>query len=186
MGIRERTKTKPEVTQTAEEVRRWTTEDEKAKADIILSIKPSQLKQIKDCRSSRELWLKLQSIYQSSGPARKATLIKQLTYHRMQESDDVREYIQKFFDTVDKLSEMDVDINVDLLSVMLLHSLPPVFDNFRCAIESRDTLSSPESLRIKIIEESEARKHETRESNSDAMLAKRYSGKKHYGKNKDT
>lgn len=168
-------KPKPEPTQeNGEEVRKWTIEDEKAKADIILSIKPSQLKQIKDCKTSRELWLKLQTIYQFSGPARKATLIKQLTYHRMQEGDDIREYIQKFFDTVDRLSEMKVDINNDLLSVMLLHSLPTSFDNFRCAIESRDTLPSPESLRIKIIEESDARKHESRENNSDALFAKRH------------
>lgn len=98
-------KPKPQVTDNnAEEVRKWLIEDEKAKADIILSIKPSQLKQIKECGTSHELWLKLQSIYQSSGPARKATLIKQLTYHRMQEGEDVREYIQKFFDTVDRLN----------------------------------------------------------------------------------
>lgn len=57
---------------------------------------------------------------------------------------------------------MDVDINVDLLTVMLLHSLPSSFDNFRCAIESHDTLPSPDSLRLKIIEENDARKHESR------------------------
>jgi len=78
--------------------------DEKVKADIILSIKPSLLKQVKECRTSRELWLKLQTIYQSSGPVRKATLIKKLTYHRMLEDDDVMNHIQKFFDTADKLN----------------------------------------------------------------------------------
>lgn len=171
-------KSKSEATQHNEEdLRRWVIEDEKAKADIILLIKLSQLKAIKECRTSRELWLKLQSIYQSSGPARKATLIKQLTYHRMQEGDDVREYIQKFFDIVDKLNETDVDINNDLLSVMLLHSLPPSFGNFRCAIESRDILPSPESLRIKIVEESDAREH-GREDNSDALFTKRQQNKK--------
>lgn len=78
-------KPKPEITlQNEEEVNKWIIENEKARADIILSIKPSQLKQIKECRTSRELWLKLQSIYQSSAPARKATLIKQLIYHHMQ------------------------------------------------------------------------------------------------------
>lgn len=51
-----------------------------------------------------------------------------------------REYIQKFFDTVNRLSEMNVDINVDFSYVMLLHSLPPSFGDFRCAIESRDVL----------------------------------------------
>lgn len=123
-----------------EEVRKWKAEDKKAKADIILSIKPSELKQVKDCDTSRELWTKLQTIYQSIGPARKSTLIKQLTYHRMHDGEDVCEHMLSFFDTIDKLNEMDIQINPDLLSVMLLHSLPSSFTNFRCAIESRDQL----------------------------------------------
>jgi len=68
----------------------WEIADKKAKSDIILSIKPSELKQVKACNTSREVWLKLQSIYQSSGPARKATLLKRLTLHRMDENGDVR------------------------------------------------------------------------------------------------
>lgn len=81
----------------------------------------------------------------------------------MQKDEDVLEHIQKFFDTVDRLNEMDVEINHDLLSVMLLHSLPSSYGNFHCAIESRDTLPSPEALCIKMIEESDARKYENRE-----------------------
>jgi predicted flap endonuclease-1-like 5' DNA nuclease len=50
----------------------WVRNDSKAKSDIILAINPSELKQIKGCGSSREVWLKLEGIYQSKGPARKA------------------------------------------------------------------------------------------------------------------
>ncbi|KAK9730301.1 7 transmembrane sweet-taste receptor of 3 GCPR [Popillia japonica] len=74
----------------------------------------------------------------------------------MKDNDDVRNHLNKFSDTVDKLSEMNV-INEDLLSIMMLHSLPPFFETFRIAIESRDQLPSPENLKIKILEESEAR-----------------------------
>lgn len=162
-----------------ESARKWESEDGKASADIILSIKPSELKQVKGCTTSYELWQKLRSIYQSSGPARKATLIKQLTYHHMQENDDMREHLQRFFDTVDKLNEMEVEVNNNLLSVILLQSLPSSFENFRCAIESRDTLPTPEALRIKIQEESDARKHQNRNGTTDAM----YAGKK-YVRNK--
>jgi len=70
------------------------------------------LKQIKECKFSRELWLKLQSIYQSSGPARKATIIKQLAYHHMQEGENIHDHIQRFFDTVDRLSEMEVETQI--------------------------------------------------------------------------
>ncbi|CAK9813843.1 Retrovirus-related Pol polyprotein from transposon TNT 1-94 [Anthophora plagiata] len=154
-------------------VKIWETEDRKAKSDIILAISPSELKQIKGCDTSREVWLKLKEIYQSKGPARKATLLKRLTLHRMTEHEDVREHLRKFFDTVDKLSEMEIEINPDLLSVLLLYSLPSSFENFRCAIESRDDLPSPETLRIKIAEESNARENNTRDGTANAMFVKK-------------
>lgn len=61
-------------------------------------------------------------------------------------TDDAHKHLLKFFDTVDKLSEMNVDINNDLLSVMLLHTLPASFRNFWCAIKSRDVLPAPDML----------------------------------------
>jgi len=162
---------KPEASE-PEILRRWEADDNKAKADIVLSIKPSELKQTKDCKTSRELWLKLERIYQSTGPARKATLIKQLTLHRMGEGEDIGDHLSKFFDTADKLGEMGVEINPDLLCVMLLYSLPKSYTNFRCAIESRDTLPTPEALRLKILEENDSRRNENRENSSNAMFAR--------------
>jgi hypothetical protein len=149
----------------------WARNDSKAKSDIILAINPSELKQIKGCGSSREVWLKLEGIYQSKGPARKATLLKQLTLQRMEESGDVREHIDMFFDAVDKLQEMEVEINRDLLAIMLLYSLPDSFENFRCAIESRDHLPTPDVLRVKIIEESNARKTAARGASQNALFS---------------
>lgn len=68
---------------------------------------------------------------------------------------------------------------------MLLYSLPSSFENFRCAIESRDELPTPEVLRIKIVEEYDARKNEVRGNIQDALLVKRktYFGKGRYKKN---
>ena len=154
-------------------VSEWSKNDNKAKSDLILSINPSELKQIKGCATSREVWLKLQGIYQSKGPARKATLLKQLTLSKMEDGEDVREHVGKMFDVIDKLNEMGVEIDPDLLSVMLLYSLPPTFENFRCAIESRDELPTPEVVRVKIIEESDARKNETRGVVQNAMMVKK-------------
>uniref|UniRef100_W8B6G9 Retrovirus-related Pol polyprotein from transposon TNT 1-94 n=1 Tax=Ceratitis capitata TaxID=7213 RepID=W8B6G9_CERCA len=136
----------------------WLKADKKARADLVLAIQPSELKQVRGCETSREVWLKLESIYASKGPARKATLLKQLMLQKLDEGDDVKEHIAKFFDAVDKLESMNVQINGDLLSIMLLYSLPSTYENFRCAIESRDELPTAEVLKIKIIEESEARK----------------------------
>lgn len=136
----------------------WLKQDKKAKADLILSIQPSELKQIRGCNTSNEVWIKLESIYASKGPARKATLLKQLMLHRLEDGKDVKEHMAIFFDAVDKLESMNVQINGDLLAIMLLYSLPSSYENFRCAIETRDDLPTAEVLKVKIIEESEARK----------------------------
>jgi hypothetical protein len=75
----------------------------------------------------------------------------------MCQDGDVREHVAKFMDTVDKLQGMNIEINGDLLSTMLLYSLPRSFENFRCAIESRDSLPNVENLKVKIVEENDAR-----------------------------
>lgn len=174
-------------------VKSWEKFDAKAKSEIILAISPSELKQVKGCTTSREVWLKLEGIYQSKGPARKATLLKQLMLQKMEEGADIRGHVNRFFDVVDKLQEMEVEINADLLAIMMLYSLPSSFENFRCAIESRDQLPTPDVLRVKIVEESEVRSKDTNASTnaSDAMLVKNKkntqwrghgrNGKKKYG-----
>lgn len=82
-------------------------------------------------------------------------------------------------DAVDKLTDMDIDINSDLLSIMMLYSLSPCYENFRVAIESRETLLRPKDLKIKIIEEAEARNKELHPKNSEDAF---YSSKQKYNK----
>lgn len=132
-------------------VNAWLWADKQAKSDLILSISPSELQQVRECATSREIWIKLQNVYASKGPARKATLLKQLILQWLPEGENVRQHMDTFFDAVDKLATMGVEIHQDQLCIMLLYSLPQSFENFRCAIESRDVLPTPEVLKIKIL-----------------------------------
>jgi len=69
-------------------------------------------------QESHDVWIKLENIYQSKGPARKATLLKQLTLRWRTGTISANTYEDSL--TVDKLSEMDIQINPALLAVMLL------------------------------------------------------------------
>lgn len=89
----------------------------------------------------------------------------------MSEGANAKGHLADFFDAVDKLESM-VAINGDLLSIMRLYSLPSSYENFRCAIESRDALPTAEQLKIKIIKEYEVR-NQTTENKSEALLAQR-------------
>ncbi|KAH0819264.1 hypothetical protein GEV33_003527 [Tenebrio molitor] len=48
---------------TEEEHKKWITADRKAKSDLILAMNASELRQIRSCETSREIWMKLESIY---------------------------------------------------------------------------------------------------------------------------
>ena len=74
--------------------------------------------------------MKLESVYASKGPAQKAALLKRFTQHKMEEGEDLKTHLSGFFEAVDKLQGMTVAINGDLLSIMLLYSLPRHFENF--------------------------------------------------------
>ena len=99
-------------------VESWIKNDNKVKSDIILSISPSELKQVKGCLASRKVWLKLEGIYHPKGPTRKAKLFNQLTLQRMKDGGDVREHVSKCFDAVEKLNEMEFTINPDSLEII--------------------------------------------------------------------
>lgn len=155
----------------------WETNDAKAKSDLILAICPSELKQIKNCTTSKEVWDKLHSVYQSKGPARKATLLKSLILLKLKNGEDMRDHLHNFFDIVDKLHEMELEINDDLLAILLLYSVPDEYESFRIAIETQEKLPSPENLKIKLLEEYEARKRNGGDNIQGAMFVKNYSGK---------
>jgi len=116
---------KPRPTEDAGAIRTWEKSDQKAKGKIILAIKPSELKHITECETSKEVWMKLKELHQSSGPARKATMLKRLLRYKMANDENVRDYLANFFQTTDRLREMDINIPQDLIALMLMNSLPP-------------------------------------------------------------
>jgi len=184
-GIRKRPETIDGDATSEIEARRWDIADQKAKSDLILTICPSELKQIKGCQTAHDVWEKLRSIYASKGPAKRAALLRRLTSHRIASNDDIREHIDKFIEIIDKLAMMDITIHKDLQSAMLLNSLPENYENFRCAIESRDDLPDLENLKIKILEEFETR-HQKNIDEHGAMAAKsnQHKALKEFKKNK--
>jgi protein-tyrosine-phosphatase len=171
-------KPKPQVTGegearavTEEEQKKSISADRKAKSDLILAMNASEHRQIRSCETSRKIWMELESIYESKGPARKATLLKQLIQHKMREDDDVREHVAKLMDTVGKLQGMNIEINSS-------------FENFRCPIESRDSLPNVENLKVKIVEENDARNQKLDGSSTGGvMFSKHFSRDSNSSKN---
>ncbi|GBO35225.1 hypothetical protein AVEN_248172-1 [Araneus ventricosus] len=75
----------------------WKIEDSKTKAYAFSQVSCS--------------WSRKSSRDQSKGPARKANHLKSLLQLKMGTGRDVPDYVRKFFDTIDKLQDLDIVID---------------------------------------------------------------------------
>lgn len=172
-------------------VSKWVSDDEKALASIFLSVKSTQLGYIRNCTTSNEAWKKLQEIYMPRGPLQKVTLYKKLINIKMAPNGNIVQHINEFTEVFEKLKEVGSEIQEELLSIMLMSSLPKEYDNFVIAMETRDDLPTFSSLKQKVLEEGkrQRQKVEEEESPHQAFLAKgtgtrsekrQTKGKKHF------
>ena len=140
---------------------------------ILLAISPGELSQFEGLSSSKEIWDKITKIYETRGPVKIAGLIEKLAVMRMQEGDDIKKHVTEFTDTAKKLKESQVTYDNRVLSVLLMLSMPPLFNVFRAAIKSRDSIPDLETMKAKIFEEYESSKHSTEFQGQGAMYSKR-------------
>lgn len=76
----------------------------------------------------------------------------------------------RFFDAVDKLSRMNVDINEEVLSILLLFSLP---GTFLVTIATHDKFPNAKTLKVNIMKEYDLRREKTvNQTSTDALPVK--------------
>ena len=75
----------------------WDAVDLKAQSDLFLSISPLELKQIKGCVTANSICL---VTFQSTGPQRKSTLLKQSALQKIIEGEDWRDHMKKNFNII--------------------------------------------------------------------------------------
>lgn len=149
----------------------WDRTDAKALATITLCVKPPELIHLKGCNTAKAAWEKLNLTYNGKGPARKVNLFKQLVKFQFKCGQKFTGQINEFCSIVDALNEIDVQIPDDLISILLLCSLPDEMENFVVAIESRDELPSINQLKAKILED-EHRRGDRGESSEQVFAVK--------------
>ena len=148
----------------------WAIKDGKALATITLGVKPSQVLLIKHCNTSLEAWKVLSETHQPRDPARKVTLFKRLLTLPVGEND-VFKYVNTFMETVEQLASIGVSVTDEILAIILLSNLPGSFESFVVAMESRDSLPSLATIRVKLLEESERRKFKGAEADGASEQA---------------
>lgn len=138
----------------ATEASKWDDLNEKALAIIVLLLKTPQINYVKNCTKASDAWNKLADIHKPSDPIQRVNLYKKLLSLRMPANSSIVEYLNDFTETSNKLAEMGLEINEELLVVILLSSLCNDYQNFVQTIESANSLPTFDVLKMKLLLES--------------------------------
>ncbi|GBP89831.1 Retrovirus-related Pol polyprotein from transposon TNT 1-94 [Eumeta japonica] len=154
---------------------KWPERDQKALATITLCINAAQLSHIKSCKTSSEAWNTLKEVFRPSGPVKKVYLYKQLLNKKMSEDGSMSEHLRSFSEIVDKLAEVGIELHEELVTIILLSSLPAQYEQFVVAMETRDILPTIQNLKVKLLEEADRKLQKEGERQQIAFTAKQNS-----------
>ncbi|KAI8116737.1 Retrovirus-related Pol polyprotein from transposon TNT 1-94 [Lucilia cuprina] len=162
---------------------KWISTDSKALATIYnLTVKPCQLVYIKNCLTAKEAWNVLSSMYRADTASRKVNLFKKLVRFKFNLNEKFATQVNEFVSTIDGLKEIGIILNDDLLSILLLCSLPEEMEGFVVAMESRDRLPKYDKLIAKILEEEMRQNNKVNEGPNETVFAA--NSRKEYKRNK--
>ena len=94
-------------TPATQEQKRWDGRDAQAHALIALSVKRTIIPHIRSCRTTKEAWDILFTLYRARNEACVAYLQKQLEYEHMNEGDSMDSFLTKIKDLKEQLVCVD-------------------------------------------------------------------------------
>jgi hypothetical protein len=98
----------------------------------------AQIQHVKSCKGAMEAWKTLCGIHETRGLANMLFLRRKLFTMKMQEPDDLLQYINKVTTLVDQLEALDVLVTEGDNMMTILESLPSSFENLIVAMETKD------------------------------------------------
>lgn len=156
--------------------------DAKTRAKVILTIDSSLYVHIKHAKSTKELWTTLKSLFDDSGFSRRITLLRHLISIRLENSENMTDYVTQLVETSQRLTGTGFEINDQWVGSLMLAGLPERFMPMIMAIEHSGISISADSIKTKLLDMESIQVSET-DCNS-ALLAKNWNKKIKYGKHR--
>jgi hypothetical protein len=132
----------------------WKNLDRKVKRTILLCLSDSILLNVSGEATTKELWDKLGTLYQSKSLVNKLFMRKNIYNLRMKHGDSVTKNLNDFNIVVSQLLSVDIKISDEDKCISLLCSLPDSWDSLVVAIGSNTTtLSFDDGVSSLLLEE---------------------------------
>lgn len=155
----------------------------RAKATLILSVEPTIYVHINKCTTAMEVWECLRKLYEDRGLTRKIALLAQLILPRLEECDNMQEYIDKKISASNKLTGIGFEVNDEWLGCILLAGLTEEYRPMLMSLESSGQDISADFIVSKLIDVQAS----SSQKSGEAFLAKKiFKNGRKKGKGKKT
>lgn len=127
-------------------------DDAKARAKLVLTIDPSLYVHIKDAKSTKDLWHKLQTMFDDSGFSRRITLLRNLISIRLDNCDSITNYVTQIVETAQKLSGTGFAVSDEWIGSIMLAGLPEKYFPMIMPIEHSGIAITADVVKTKLID----------------------------------
>lgn len=156
----------------------WKRGDSKAQKIIATTMATQSLLHIINCTTARDMWLKLEAVYEAKSKESIHMLQQRFYMFAMDPADDVATHISKLQTLVQQLADVGEKMSDSMVITKVLMTLPEHYSHFYSAWEStakaEQTLDNLTSRLV--MEEARFKSHQacSGESGSNALMAKKY------------
>ena len=165
---------------TAEQIR-WDGKDAQAHALIALSVKRAIIPHIRSCKTAKDAWDILSTLYQARNEARVAYLRKQIESEHMNEGDSMDSFLTKVKDLKEQLIAADEVLSDSSLVQTVLNGLPDSYQGFastlRLMMKGNPNALSFEELVFVLLQEDQSRQNRSNMRVADQAFIASQKGK---------
>lgn len=121
-------------------------------AAINLSIDKSLYGHVQNCDTAYAVWMKLKSLFEDTGLARKIGLLKTLINVKLEDCESMQNYVDQIKTCSNKLTDIGFDISEDWQCAILLAGLTELYRPLIMAIEASNIEMKVDTIISKLIE----------------------------------
>ena len=138
-------------------------QSKRSRGAIISGIKSNLFSSIREATSEKEIWDRLEKLYQPRGLFREVALLEELTTVRYADCKDMDEYINRKVTAAQKLKAIDSEVKDRLLAGLILRKLPEEFSPLVQSISTHDGVTT-EFVKERLLSEAARLDAQKRES----------------------
>ena len=152
----------------------WQEMDELARSTIMLTLSKSVYFNVKEMKTSFELWQKLCDLYEKKSAASQVYWLKQLVDLKMTEGTSMSSHLNEFNTIFSQLSAKEIKFDDSVKAIFLLVTLPESWDTFRTAVSNSAPASGLTSANVEssLLTEEVNRKNLDSSRGSNALVVR--------------